>query len=73
MVLSITLVRTGVMEMGRKSECCLDGDTLGDWKDGSCLSLLWNSGSGKRKVEKPSYWLAEDWSSKPEEPGRKSI
>ena len=29
MVLSITLVRTGVMEMGRKSAYCLGGATLG--------------------------------------------
>ena len=46
---------------------------FGDWKDGSCLPLLWNGGSGETKVEKLSYWLTKDWISQPEEPGRKSI
>ena len=46
---------------------------LGNWKDGSCISLLRNGGSVERKVEKLNYWFAEDWSSQPEKPGRKSI
>jgi len=45
---SITRVRTGVMEMGRKTASCLGAGTFLDRSDAGLLPLIWNRRRTKR-------------------------
>ena len=58
-VLSIALVRTGVMVIGHKSVCCVGAEI--------CPTC------GIGEIEEMGYGFAEGWSSRPEEPGWKSL